>query len=276
MAALDFGDPARAADLVFVHANGFNARTYRALLEPLASSYRILAPDLRGHGLTRLSTENDDRWSWRDHRDDLVAFLDALQGPPLVLAGHSMGATTSLLAAAERPDRVRGLVLLDPVIWTRPAVLALQLPLIRHTPRRIPLFRNALRRRRDFDTRGAALKAYRGRGAFRNWPDEILADYLADGLTETETETGVTLACTPEWEASNYAAQSHDPWAALNRYPGPVSVLKAETASPTALTPANTRARVTVVEGGDHFFPMVKPEVAHAALIDALTASPAA
>ena len=33
MALLDFGDPERAPDLVFVHANGFNAGTYRRLYE---------------------------------------------------------------------------------------------------------------------------------------------------------------------------------------------------------------------------------------------------
>ena len=50
MAALDFGDPGRPVDIVFVHANGFNARTYRTILEPLAEDLRILAVDQRGHG----------------------------------------------------------------------------------------------------------------------------------------------------------------------------------------------------------------------------------
>ncbi len=57
MAFLDFGPPDRAPDLVFLHANGFNARAYRTILEPLAASLRILAPDQRGHGATTLATD---------------------------------------------------------------------------------------------------------------------------------------------------------------------------------------------------------------------------
>jgi len=105
MAVLDFGDKKRPVDLVFSHANGFNAATYRSILAPLAASFRILAPDLRGHGHTRLPTPTDGRRDWSDHRDDLLALLEAFPGPPVVLAGHSMGGTAALLAAARAPGR---------------------------------------------------------------------------------------------------------------------------------------------------------------------------
>ena len=55
MSVLDMGDSARAPDMIFVHANGFNALTYCTLLEPLARKARILAPDLRGHGRSTLT-----------------------------------------------------------------------------------------------------------------------------------------------------------------------------------------------------------------------------
>ena len=83
LSVLDFGDPKRPVDLVFVHANGFNAMTYRSLLAPLSGSLRIWAPDLRGHGATVLPTGVEGRRSWADHRDDLVSLLDSLDGPPL-------------------------------------------------------------------------------------------------------------------------------------------------------------------------------------------------
>ena len=270
MSVLDFGDPKRAVDLIFVHANGFNAFTYRTLLAPLSGSLRIWAPDLRGHGGTTLPAEGGGRRDWHDHRDDLVALLDVLDGPPVILAGHSMGGTSTLLAAAERPGRVAGLVLLDPVIWSRWAVAAFQLPLLDRIASRIPLVRSALRRRRVFESREQALAAYLGRGAFRGWPEMVLADYLADGLIETAE--GLTLACDPAWEASNYAAQSHDPWRALKRLDCPVTVLKAEGTSPCHLS-ENPRGlpHVTVgtVQGGTHFFPMLQSHIARDALFDA-------
>lgn len=263
MAVLDFGDPNRPVDMVFAHATGFNAMTYRALLAPLAERFRIWAPDLRGHGRSTLPASGAWRRSWRDHRDDLTALIDALEGPPVVLAGHSMGGTTSLLAAAQRPDRVRALSLLDPVIWSRVAVAALQLPLIDRTPRNIPLARNALKRRARFGSLDAAFQAYRGRGAFRGWPDAQLRDYLTDGLVETGD--GVALTCTPEWEASNYAAQSHNPWAALARIHVLVRILKAETHSTCAMSDhpfGLPQVEVRTLPDANHFFPMLMAEAA--------------
>ncbi|MDP3655513.1 MAG: alpha/beta hydrolase [Brevundimonas sp.] len=270
MRVLDFGDPKRPVDLVFVHANGFNALTYRTLLAPLSGSLRIWAPDLRGHGGTTLPTGQAGRRHWHDHRDDLVALLDALDGPPVVLAGHSMGGTSALLAAAERSDRVSGLVLFDPVIWSRWVVTAFRLPLLDRLASRIPLVRAALRRRALFDSRAQAMTAYSGRGAFNGWPEMVLADYLADGLIETDA--GFALACDPAWEASNYAAQGHDPWRALQRLDRPVRILRGETGSTCHLTETPRglpRVTVETVPGGTHFFPMLQADVARDALFDA-------
>ena len=270
MAVLDFGDPKRPVDLVFVHANGFNAMTYRTLLAPLSNSLRIWAPDLRGHGQTRLPTGTGRRRGWSDHRDDLAALLDALDGPPVVLAGHSMGGTSALLAAAERPDKVSKLVLFDPVIWGRFSVALFQLPVFDRLAAHIPLVKGALKRRAVFDTREQALHGYNGRGAFRGWPEMMIADYVSDGLVEAGE--GFALACAPEWEASNYASQSHDPWKAMKRVGRPVRILKAETGSTCFPSPGLRglpNVTVETVPGGTHFFPMLKADVARDALFDA-------
>ena len=98
MAAIAFGDPSRPVDMLFLHANGFNALTYRSLLEPLAAEQNILAIDQRGHGRTALKGAVDGRRNWDDLTADLVTLLDRIESPPITLAGHSMGATVSLLA----------------------------------------------------------------------------------------------------------------------------------------------------------------------------------
>jgi len=191
MSTLEFGDPDRPVDLVFLHANGFHAHLYAALLEPLAQGLRILAPDLRGFGRTTLPADPAQLRSWNTFRDDLLALLDAVEARDVVLAGHSMGATASLLAAAEAPDRVRAVVLIEPVIMPSTFYVAMNFePTRRAVAARFPLSRDALRRRARFNDRDAAFAAYLGRGAFRTWPDDTLRAYVDEG---TMVDTWVTV-----------------------------------------------------------------------------------
>lgn len=264
-AVLDFGPADRPVDLVFSHANGFNARTYRTILSPLAGELRILAWDMRGHGATSLPTVIEGRDGWTEFRDDLLAFLEAATEGPVALAGHSMGGTTSLLVAAAAPERVRALALLDPVIMS-PEALA--------TPEAIgesPLVQGALRRRAVFPSKAAALEAYVGRGAFKTWSRAQIADYVEGGFRETpDGET--TLACTPEWEASNFRTHNYDPWGAFAASRCPIDIRRAEIASTCRIEgheaelAATGRIRVQVIPGTSHFLPMERPDVVAEAL----------
>lgn len=85
--------------------------TYRHLAPPLADTgFRVATMELRGHGESDTTfTEYDDRAA----ASDVLALVSELGGPA-VLVGHSMGAAASIIAAAERPDLVSGLVLLGP------------------------------------------------------------------------------------------------------------------------------------------------------------------
>jgi pimeloyl-ACP methyl ester carboxylesterase len=270
IAALEFGPQDRAIDVVFVHANGFNAQTYSALLAPLAAGLRILAIDQRGHGATRLAAQPEGRRSWLDLRDDLVALLTVLDGPPVVLAGHSMGGTVSLLAAAAAPDKVRGLVLFDPVIMPRLAALYALAPWTSGALwKKMPIALAAARRRAVFDDREAVVAAYTGRGAFKTWPEAVLADYVDGGFFDRE-DGKVELACAPAWESSNYSAQGHDPWRAVRRVTAPVRILKAERGSTCRAGDSFVRrgrdVAVETVAGTSHFLPMERPDLARDAI----------
>ena len=270
MAALEFGPQDRAIDAIFVHANGFNAQTYNSLLAPLAAGLRVLAIDQRGHGATTLAARSEGRRSWLDLRDDLVALLRVLDGPPVVLAGHSMGGTVSLLAAAARPDAVKGLVLLDPVIMPRLVALYALAPWTSGALwKKMPIAQAALRRRAVFDDREAVVAAYTGRGAFKTWPETMLADYVDGGFVDRD-DGKVELACAPAWEASNYSAQGHDPWRAIGKVTGPVRILRAERGSTCRVGDRFARrgrdVRVETVVGTSHFLPMERPDLARDAI----------
>lgn len=270
MAIHAWGPPRAPVAMVFLHANGFSALTYSDLLAPLAKGRRIAAPDLRGHGATRLKTETRGRSDWSDLAQDVAQSLDSLAAP-VVLAGHSMGATVAVLAAALRPDKVSRLALLDPVVMPPVVSRLMTLPLVGRATRRHPFVGAAMRRRRQFPSRMAALEAYRERGAFRGWPETTLRAFVDSALIQDGA--GVRLACEPEWEASNYAAQSHDAWRALRRTRLPARALKAEAgttfAAPTASLP---NVQIEVLAGARHMFPMTHAGLTRNFLQEALEA----
>ncbi|MBT9473251.1 MAG: alpha/beta hydrolase [Pseudomonadota bacterium] len=271
MAALEFGDAARPIDVVFVHANGFNARTYRSILAPLAEDFRILAVDQRGHGRSTLPADTAGRTSWDGLRDDLLALLTTLDLRDVVLSGHSMGGTACVLAQAEAPERVRSLVLFDPVVVPSPSDHGIDPEAFTNSP----LVQGALRRRAVFDSQAAVIGAYTGRGAFKTWTAEMLADYVADGFRE-RPDGQVELSCAPEWEASNFSSHAHDTWGAFERAQVPIRILKAEIASTCREDPrfdalvAAGRIEAETIPGTSHFLPMERPDLVQAELRKAL------
>ena len=272
MAGIAFGDATRAPDIVFLHATGLNARTYRALLAPLGDRFHVLALDARGHGRTKLPTGRFAYGSWRRHRDDLLTLLENHLTKPVTLAGHSMGGTVSLLAGAKRPDLINGLVLIDPVIYPPGTYTAMELPGAVMLARSFfPIAAKASERRRRFPDRDAALNAFTGRGFFKTWPAEMIADYVGDGVIET-SKGDVKLACSPSYESATFAAQRNAPWAALKRAPSPIVILRAEknstmpNSSAQRFAALRADARIATMEGSTHALPMERPDRVRAAI----------
>ncbi len=100
------------ADRVVVAAHGItgNHRSWQGVARALGPAVSLVAPDLRGRGL---SAKLAAPFGMRAHADDLVAVLDHLGLERAVLAGHSMGAYVAATAAARHPDRWSDLVLVD-------------------------------------------------------------------------------------------------------------------------------------------------------------------
>jgi pimeloyl-ACP methyl ester carboxylesterase len=100
--------------VVAVPGMGDVRSTYDDLAPALVDAgYRVVIADLRGHG--------DSGTTFRTHGDDatgadLLALVEHLGAGPAVLLGNSMGASSAAWAAAERPDLVRGLVLISPLL----------------------------------------------------------------------------------------------------------------------------------------------------------------
>ena len=113
-----WGD-ADAPPLVCLHGVLAHGRRFRKLAEErLATSFRVLAPDLRGHG----RSEWEPPWSLDQHLSDVVELVDRLGIDQADWLGHSFGGRLVLEVFARHPDRVRRAVLLDPAVWVPPTI----------------------------------------------------------------------------------------------------------------------------------------------------------
>lgn len=260
--------PDDAPRILFAHANGFNARTYDRVLAPLAARFQVVALDMRGCGLSDAPADAARLRGWETFADDLAAVAEQMSDRPLLLAGHSFGATSSVLMLARRPELALGVIAIEPVLLP-PAVLAAGfLPFAGAMRRYNPMVQAALRRRATFPSREAAIENYRQKPVFAAWGEGVLEDYVAGGTVETAD--GVKLACAPEWEAAVFGSHRHRAWRAVRKLADRLDVLKARRGS-TVTRPAlvaSAGAAVTVADEGGHLLPMEKPAVASQWLLE--------
>ena len=111
---VSWGDPGAPNTALLVH--GLTGRTdaFRALADELLSDglmgWRLLAADLRGRGATG---KVEGVAGIPVHTADLIALLNAERLDQVAFVGHSLGAMIGVNLAANHPDRVSGLVLVD-------------------------------------------------------------------------------------------------------------------------------------------------------------------
>lgn len=140
---LDFGGPAHGPLIVCVHGLGGSAVNWAAIAPLLTSRYRLIAPDLAGHGLTRAAGRDCGVFANRAllHRFIETVLLSsrgpATAGQPVILMGNSMGGMVSLLEASASASTVSALVLVDPALpfaFARPDPLVATLFALYGTP----------------------------------------------------------------------------------------------------------------------------------------------
>ncbi|MFL5645319.1 MAG: alpha/beta fold hydrolase [Chloroflexota bacterium] len=112
---LDWGGPPEAPGVLLVHGLSNTAWSWAPVARRLLALRRVVAMDLRGHGLSDSPTEGYDE---NTLADDVVAVAEGsglLEGPAdrVVLAGHGFGAVVAAWAAAGMGERCAGLVLVD-------------------------------------------------------------------------------------------------------------------------------------------------------------------
>jgi len=251
------GDP-----ILLIHATGFHARCWRAVVEALPGLH-VFALDMPSHGA---SARRAPPYDWTHFGADVLGAVEALGLARVLGVGHSMGGHALVLAAAARPDRFRGLVLVDPVI-VDPEVL--------RTMRRVRAAEHPISRRRNrWESPQQMFAAFSRKEPYARWDPGVLMDYCRFGLVPLPDGDGFELACPPDLEAEVYASMRMDDiLPLLPRVQLPVEVIRARARradeSPFDFSPSPTWERLAAIlpDATDeqladcsHFIPMERPQ----------------
>ncbi|HZE20528.1 MAG TPA: alpha/beta fold hydrolase, partial [Desulfobaccales bacterium] len=99
-------------DLVLLHGLGASSFSWRHNRAALSRHFRVITPDLPGHGRSPAPPQGDYRID--SLLRGVLDFLDWHNLTTVALGGNSLGGGLSLLAAAAQPERIAALTLLAP------------------------------------------------------------------------------------------------------------------------------------------------------------------
>ena len=252
-----FREAGSGPGVVCLHANASSSGQWRALMDHLAPRFHVLAADSYGAGRSP-AWPRDRKVSLRDEAALLEPVL-SLAGEPLSIVGHSYGAAVALVAALERPARVRAMVLYEPVLF---AVLDAERP----PPNEADGIRDAVARA------GAALEAGDPAGAARCFIDYWMGPGSWNRMPEgRQAPILSSIANIAGW--GDALLDEPTPLAAFSRLEMPVLYLVGKDSPPSsrgvARLLARTLPRVEVVEleGLGHMGPVTHPEVVNPVVV---------
>lgn len=100
----------RGGAVLFIHGYPLSGDIWQACIEPMQDDYRLIIPDLRGHG----GSDASERTSMGQLAHDLHDLLDEVgERGQVVLVAQSMGGYVAFEFFRRYPERVAGLVLVS-------------------------------------------------------------------------------------------------------------------------------------------------------------------
>ncbi len=109
-----FIEQGQGPPLLLLHGLGASSFSWRHNVAPLSRHFRVLAPDLPGHGRSPAALDADYRPEALVR--GLAAFLERRGVPRAAVAGNSLGGGLALLLAQDYPELVGPLILIAPAV----------------------------------------------------------------------------------------------------------------------------------------------------------------
>ena len=107
------------APLVLLHGIGSSGTTWWPVIDTLATRFRLIVPDWRGHGA---SEKPESGYLVPDYAADLGGLLEALRLERPLIMGHSLGGMTTLHWASRHPHAASRMVIEDTPLRRHPKV----------------------------------------------------------------------------------------------------------------------------------------------------------
>jgi pimeloyl-ACP methyl ester carboxylesterase len=239
------------------------------MLRPLASKFSVTWMEAIGTHPRYPPTEG-----WPHLVAQLLHEIEPIA--PVYGVGHSLGGYLNFLAAAQRPELFRAIVLLD-----APIIGAFRGSMLGATKRlgivdRVTPAGATRDRRSTWPSREEAKAHFRGRALFRHFVEECVEDYLTHGLVEQDRT--FRLRIDPAIEYQIYRTIPHDMMRHLRKLRVPaVFIGGAESDVVRRVRLAGMKPKFTMrkVPGG-HLFPFERPREAATSIVQALEAIAAA
>lgn len=245
-------------------ANGFPPQTYQPMIEPMLDRYRAVC--LMPRALWEDEPPPPQRLNWKQTlANDLIQGLRDYDLTDVIGIGHSSGGVATLLAAIAEPGRFKAVILLDPTILPELGMWMMRIAQWFGRDFGNALPQRAEKRRKDFESREAAHEYFKGKRLFGDWHPAAFEGYI-NALRETET--GVTLAWSRDWEAYYFRTLYTYTWRELGRLRQtglPVLTIRGGTSDTLLPGAANRMQRIlpemTYREIADHghLFPQSAP-----------------
>ena len=168
--------------LLFAHANGFPAGSYKQLFSQLEDDFNIIAIDKLGHNPAYPINNN-----WSNVAEELIKYIEQHADGPVIGVGHSMGGMATFLAAYQRPELFSQVIMLDPPLAMSYGSLAFYLAKKTGQIDKLTPAGKTQYRKTQWDNRQACYDNLAPKGLFKGFSEQGVWDYI-DSATKQRAD----------------------------------------------------------------------------------------